>query len=267
MVGTAEGTGKRSTAWVLAVAHEHFHQLQYSDPAYWSESEALGLAGDDRTGMWMLNYPFPYASTSMAFASLSRELARLVGGPAPAPSAEREAFWGRDAEFRSRLKPEDRRYLSFQLWQEGIARYVETRVAEIAAREHRVSVEFAALRDYRPFAAAAAALRRETVDELRTQVMAKDGRTVFYAFGAALGLLLDQEGTPWRDRYLAEKFYLEKYRAPAPRLPQRTGIPPFGRAAEASAGTLAFVRRAGVAPALQRATVPYRGMSYRLTFS
>ena len=44
--------------------------------------------------------------------------------------------------------------------------------------------------------------------------MAKDGRTVFYAFGAGLGLLLDQEGTAWRDRYLAEKFYLERYRAP-----------------------------------------------------
>jgi len=68
--------------------------------------------------------------------------------------------------------------------------------------------------NYRPFAAAAAALRGETTGELRTQVMAKDGRTVFYAFGAALGLLLDQEGTDWRDRYLAEKFYLEKYRAP-----------------------------------------------------
>jgi hypothetical protein len=214
VVGTAEGTGKRSTAWVLAVAHEHFHQLQYSDPAYWSESQALGLAGDDQTGMWMLNYPFPYQSTSAAFASLSRQLARLVGRPAPAPPAEREAFWGRYAELRSSLKPEDYRYLSFQLWQEGVARYAELRFAEIAAREHRVSAEFAALHDYRPFAAAAAALRGETTDELRTQVMAKDGRTVFYAFGAALGLLLDQEGTGWRDRYLAEKFYLEKYRAP-----------------------------------------------------
>ena len=216
VVGTAKTTGKRSTAWVLAVAHEHFHQLQYSDPAYWSESQALGLAGDDRTGMWMLNYPFPYGSTSAAFASLSRELARLVDGPAPAPPGEREAFWGRYAELCSRLKPEDYRYLSFQLWQEGIARYVETKVAEIAARDDRVSAEFAALPDYRTFAAAAAALRRETMDELRTQTMAKDGRTVFYAFGAALGLLLDQEGTGWRDRYLAEKFYLEKYRAPRP---------------------------------------------------
>ncbi len=212
VVGTAEGTGKRSTRWVLAVAHEHFHQLQYSDPTYWEESQALELAGGDQTGMWMLNYPFPYEATSTAFASLSRELARLLGGPAPAAPDEREAFWRRYAELRAGLKPADYRYLSFQLWQEGIARYVETRVAELAAREHRVSAAFAALPDYQAFDAAAAGLRDETLDELRTQTMAKDRRTVFYAFGAGLGLLLDQGGRDWKPRYLAEKFYLEKYR-------------------------------------------------------
>jgi iron(II)-dependent oxidoreductase len=47
--------------------------------------------------------------------------------------------------------------------------------------------------------------------------MAKDRRTVFYAFGAGLGLLLDQERVDWKSRYLAEKFYLERYRAPRPR--------------------------------------------------
>jgi hypothetical protein len=219
VVGTAEATGKHSTGWILAVAHEHFHQLQYADPGYWSESQALGLAGNDRTGMWMLNYPFPYATTSPAFASLARELGRLVDGAAPGNREEREAFWRRYGELRGKLKSEDYRYLSFQLWQEGIARYAELRVAEIAATEHRVSAEFAGLRDYRSLAAAAATLRSETVHELQTDTMAKDGRTVFYAFGAGLGLLLDQEGKAWQDRYLAEKFYLEAYRAPPRRLP------------------------------------------------
>ena len=214
VVGTARTTGKHSTAWVLAVLHEHFHQLQYSDPGYWTESQALGLSGSDQSGMWMLDYPFPYEATSGAFAELSREMARLLDGAAPARPEEREAFWGRYGELCGTLKPADRRYLSFQVWQEGIARYAELSVAERAGRTHRVSAEFAALRDYRTFAAAAAALRRETMDELRTQTMAKDRRTVFYAFGAGLGLLLDQEGLAWRDRYLTEKFRLEAYRAP-----------------------------------------------------
>ena len=236
VVGTAEGTGKRSTRWVLAVAHEHFHQLQYSDPGYWTESQALGLAGGDQTGMWMLNYPFPYDATSTAFASLSRELARLVGGPSPASSDEREAFWRRYAELCGSLKPADYRYLSFQLWQEGIARYVETRVAELAAHGHRVSAAFAALPDYQRYDAAAAGLRDETLDELRTQAMARDRRTVFYAFGAGLGMLLDQEGLDWKARYLAEKFYLEEYRKPRPQadaVPVPGGIFRMGTDAEA----------------------------------
>jgi formylglycine-generating enzyme required for sulfatase activity len=241
VVGTAEGTGKRSTRWVLVVAHEHFHQLQGSDPGYWKETEALGLAGGDRTGMWMLNYPFPYESTSAAFASLSRELAHLVGGPSPAPADEREAFWRRYAELCATLKPADYRYMSFQLWQEGIARYVETRVAEIAAREHPVSPAFAALPDFQPYAAAAAGLRDETLDELRTQTMAKDRRTVFYAFGAGLGRLLDEEGLGWKARYLADKFYLERYREPRP---QTEAVPVPG-------GTFRMGTDAEVVPALR----------------
>ena len=210
----AEGTGKRSTAWVLAVAHEHFHQLQYSHPGYWSESQALGLAGDDQTGMWMLDYLLPVRVDERGLR-VAVEAARPPRGRAgPGATGRARGLLAAVTGVCRGLKPEDYRYLSLQLWQEGIARYAETRLAEIAAREHRVSAEFAALHDYRTFAAAADSLRGETLDELRTQTMKEDGRTVFYAFGAALGLLLDQEGTPWRGRYLAEKFYLEKYRAP-----------------------------------------------------
>jgi hypothetical protein len=212
VIGTAKATGKASTPWVLTLAHEHFHQLQYSDPDYWRESQALGLAGDDASGMWMLNYPFPYASASPRFASLSLELAGLLEAAGPVSPAKREAFWRRYSAFCDSLEPKDHRYLSFQLWQEGIARYVELRVAEVAAREHRVSREFAGLADYQTFAEAAASLRLGILSRLRTDKMEAEQRVVFYAFGAGLGLLLDQEGADWQSRYLREKFDLEKYR-------------------------------------------------------
>jgi hypothetical protein len=83
--------------------------------------------------------------------------------------------------------------------------------------------------------------------------MAKDGRTVFYAFGAALGLLLDQEGIRWQDRYLAEKFLLERYRTP-----RRETATDAGGAARRSSSRPGFTRASGAR---------YRGMSYRLTFS
>lgn len=224
VIGTAKATGKASTAWVLTVAHEHFHQLQYSDADYWRESKALGLAGDDESGMWMLNYPFPYASVSPSFASLSLELARLLEAAAPVGPEPREAFWRQYSALCDSLKPEHYRYLSFQLWQEGIARYVELRVAELAAREHRVSNDFAGLADYQTFAEAAGSLRRGIVHRLRTDKMDVDKRVVFYAFGAGLGLLLDQEGVDWQERYLRDKFYLEKYRN-LPSTPKGTARP------------------------------------------
>lgn len=60
VVGQPENTSRSSTAWVLTLIHEHFHQLQSTKPDYYTSVEGLDLAGDDKTGMWMLNYPFPY---------------------------------------------------------------------------------------------------------------------------------------------------------------------------------------------------------------
>src|SRR5687768_13107893 len=66
VIGTAEGTGMRSTKWVLTVAHEHFHQWQTSQPGYYAGVAALDLAKGDSTGMWMLNYAFPYSTKGVA---------------------------------------------------------------------------------------------------------------------------------------------------------------------------------------------------------
>ena len=41
----------------------------------------------------------------------------------------------------------------------------------------------------------------------------KQQRASFYAFGAGLALLLDQDGDSWKRRYLTEKFFLEQYAA------------------------------------------------------
>ena len=65
VVGQPANTGQASTRWVLTVLHEHFHQLQYSRPGYDAGVAALGLARGDSTGMWMLNYAFPYESAAV----------------------------------------------------------------------------------------------------------------------------------------------------------------------------------------------------------
>ena len=61
VVGKAENTSdKTSTRWVFVVMHEHFHQLQYSRPNYFDDVNALNLVYGDTTGMWQINFPFPY---------------------------------------------------------------------------------------------------------------------------------------------------------------------------------------------------------------
>ena len=48
--------------------HEHFHQLQWAQPEYLKAIDDLGLSKGDATGMWMLNYPFPYDNPEVGAA-------------------------------------------------------------------------------------------------------------------------------------------------------------------------------------------------------
>src|SRR5687767_15344770 len=80
VIGQAENTAsKTSTPWIITLLHEHFHQLQDSQPRY-EETLKLNLSGGDQTGMWMLNYPFPYASAevSQQFTILARLLVEAL---------------------------------------------------------------------------------------------------------------------------------------------------------------------------------------------
>jgi hypothetical protein len=213
VVGTAEKTGLRSTEWVLTVLHEHFHQLQMSDLGYYAAVDRLGLAGEDRTGMWMLNYPFPYDTPGVAgrFAELSRRLAALLRQRSETAPAAVEAFWRDYGEFLGGLEEKDYRYFSFQVWQEGVPRYIELRSAQIAAEAYEPSLEFRALPDARGFDEVAGALRADIFAQLESADLARDRRGAFYAFGAGLALLLDRSRPDWKSRYLGEKFFLERY--------------------------------------------------------
>jgi hypothetical protein len=80
VIGSAERTGKSSTAWVLTLLHEHFHQWQYSRPGYYEGVARLDLSQGDSTGRWMLDYYFPYDSAEVqrAVRRLAITLARAL---------------------------------------------------------------------------------------------------------------------------------------------------------------------------------------------
>lgn len=196
----ANTQSKDSTAWVAVVMHEHFHQLQTSQPGYFAGVAALDLAKGDRTGMWMLNFPFPYQSPQVGASVTS--LAKAVRDPGTTTAGY--------AQLRTQLMqsvaPDEARYAGFQLWQEGLARYTEIRIAEWAAANYVPSPAFKALPDYRPFGEHALALRQRVETQLAKANLASDKRILFYALGAAEGMLLDRTAPDWKGRYLSQPF-------------------------------------------------------------
>jgi len=194
---------KTSTPWLFVVMHERFHQLQWAQPGYLKAIDDLGLDRGDKTGMWMLNYPFPYEEPEIAasFAHLRDTLLAAlseVDRQKFAPLAK--AYLKERKQFFAQFLPGDRKYFSFQLWQEGVARYTQIKAAEAAA-DYQPSEAFAGLPDYTPFSAYALTARARTLDELKHIDIAQARREVVYSFGAAECLLLDRLNPNWKVEY------------------------------------------------------------------
>jgi hypothetical protein len=198
VVGTPETTGKAPGEWLLVLLHEHFHQWQMRDPAYFTAVAGLDLDGGDTTGRWMLDYPFPYDDPGVgeAFADLSRRLGALLSDGDGDPAA----LWHDHGAFVAALDPGAARYLDFQLWQEGVARFVELRVAEEGVARRSPAAE--------DLSAAARDLRQELMSQLAAPDLAALRRVSFYAYGAGLALLLERTEPGWKERYETPRFHL-----------------------------------------------------------
>lgn len=204
---------KSSTAWLITLMHEHFHQLQDSQPGYYQGVEELGLSHGDRSGMWMLNYPFPYEKVPDNFGNLRELLLAALAESDPHKfHAAADKYVSARKEFFAHLSPEDSKYLNFQLWQEGIARYTQVKTAEAAAN-YSPTPEYQALADYESFSAYASQARKQTLDELRSIDMSKEKREAVYAWGAGEGFLLDRLEPKWQQEYFEHPFALAYFSA------------------------------------------------------
>lgn len=213
VVGQSANTNvSSSTAWVVTVLHEHFHQYQQSQPGYFASTVALGLSKGDDTGMWMLNYPFPFDSAKVdkAYAVMARSLLKAIQCDRRDQPKYLKLFFSSFDRFKLRLPPDDFKYFDFQCWQEGVARYTELRVAELASANFTPGQEFRSLADYRPYQEVADSIQARIFKELDNPSLTASRRVAFYAFGAGEALLLDKVRPGWKQHYLASKFQLEK---------------------------------------------------------
>lgn len=214
VVGEPANTdAKTSTPWLITLMHEHFHQLQHGQPGYYEAMQKLGLSGPDNSGMWMLNYPFPYEKEEVvkSFSELRDALAAAVIEPdAKKFKLAAQHYVEQRKKFFAQLAPNDAKYLNFQLWQEGIARYTQIKAAEVAAH-YQPTKEYLQLSDYESFATYAPKMRSNTLDELQKIDLRAYKRTAVYSFGAAEGLLLDRMKPGWQKDYFKHMLSMDQY--------------------------------------------------------
>lgn len=209
VVGTPENTNKNSTEWVITLLHEHFHQYQNADPDYYKSVDNLDLSGGDQTGMWMLNYPFPYDSLPIIgqYELFTKALHKAV---TQGKKSNLRKYFAERKKLKKMLSDADYRYFSFQIWQEGLARYTEYNFLELL-ENYNPSREMKALTDFIPFPELKSEMYQNEVDNLIQKKLNESKRVSFYSVGFAEGLLLDKLNKSWREKYLTDKFYIEKY--------------------------------------------------------
>ncbi|RMF56131.1 MAG: hypothetical protein D6748_14210, partial [Calditrichaeota bacterium] len=213
VVGTPENTGKNSTEWIITLLHEHFHQYQQAYPDYYESVNQLELANGDQTGMWMLNYPFPYDSARIIeqYHAYTRALHQAVTSPDKNAFEENvQQYFAERKKLKEQLAAPDYRYFSFQIWQEGLARYTEYKFLELL-EDYVPSKEVTRLPDFKPFDSLKTKMYRQEIKKLLEYKLNEEKRRCFYSAGFAEGLLLDKLNKNWRERYLTEKFYVERY--------------------------------------------------------
>lgn len=192
VMGTPEGAGMSPARWRSVILHEHFHQWQYALPGYSDRVAALDLAGGEQGGGWMLNFPFPYEDPGVAaaHAEASRALAAAISARGtPAFPAAVAGYLERRRAFADAAGPRNWRYLEFQFWQEGVARWTQISLS--------LTVPDAEMR------ADGQEQEAALIAELRAPDLPRHQRVAAYQIGAGEAMLLEAHGPQWRHDYPA----------------------------------------------------------------
>ena len=189
VMGVPSASRHSLARWQLTLLHEHFHQWQSARPDYYARVEALDLARGDQTGMWMLNYPFPYSAPDVhaAHAAAATALAQAIAAPPETAESRFAHYLAARERLAASVSADDWRYFEFQLWQEGVARWTELAIAQGSGSKAHADE--------------GARLHRDIMMALQQPDLAANGRISAYAMGAGEAMLLERFRPGWRSCY------------------------------------------------------------------
>lgn len=218
VIGTPKALNASPTQWTLTAAHEMFHVLQMNRGSF-QKVTTLKIVEEAGDGSWQLNFPFPYKDSDVM------RLMHLEGYPLYLAVEQSEtdakvrynAGTSRDAtevlkSFLAAKTGDDRayHYALFQEWKEGVARYTEFRLAELAASsDYRASAAVRAMSDYQPYETIWKERYQNQVNLFKHAGRVARSRTEFYNVGLAKGLVLDQLDPDWKDSYFKPEVWLD----------------------------------------------------------
>jgi len=182
----------------------------------------MALANGDPTGSWMIEYSFPYRESviNKSFSEYTRLLHKTLQIKTKSSNEKNMLLElsKKQHDIVSRLSYDDSQYFKLQVWQEGIARYVEYKLALIASKDYQTTTGFDSLTDVISFNKAADEILDNMMLVLPRMTLSEQKRLTFYYVGFAEGLLLDRVAPDWKRDYFDSIFNLGNLLFPTPSL-------------------------------------------------
>lgn len=210
VMGTPANTGQKLEAWTLTFVHELFHVYQ-GRLGFHQQVSGLQI-GPDSDGSWQLSYPFPYQEQDItdALHLLGYSLFQTLEKESDPKYEARLAIQALNNLQRICTQREsgvkDFAYLNFQISKEGVARYVEFKMAERLSGENaELHFKNGAPGDYQ-------ALWTEKYQTMKFLIKhtgsVSRNRLEFYHLGLGICLLLDRIDSNWKQNFYKERHFL-----------------------------------------------------------
>ena len=219
VVGTPQQTQRTPAGWTLMVAHELFHTFQGRRGLH-QKITSLKI-GPPEDSSWHLGFPFPYSEPDIenALHLLGYSIYRAASLPEDAAqnqlkydSTVAKEAWHNLVRLLELRFGDDRyaNYMRYQIAKEGVARYFEHQMAQLAAQGgYRPGAEFASSQEADPY--------RKIWDEVYSPQLylikhaghVSRSRSEFYGLGHGMALLLDRLSPDWKERYFEPGVWME----------------------------------------------------------